>query len=399
MADLPATAVPPDRRERFRSFMRRFNPTASPKLAIDEDLIWTDESRSVYKKLAATAELRTGSQQLLIGGIGSGKTTELLLASQALRNDPRTHVFFVDVSAHTDLAAVGTGALLACLGREAVGLLQDKSGEDKQLAHAVSQIRDSAEGYWISYGEWAAEEASGFDDAIRVPGKLKPRSLDWDVQSLACSVKTVVASVRAAGHELAVVFDGLDRLLDLDKFWAMVEQDLRAIRPMAVSVILAGPLSVAYGKGRQVSDYFDETHHLPPAATDPAKSDFLLQVLRQRGGDQLFDDSLMERISRASGGVLRDLISLASSAGENAYLDNVDHIQGHHVDDAIDRLGNTYLLGLEEKHLEVLRTLLQGNGFSPSTPENMELLLTRRVLEYGPRYEVHPALRKALQSG
>jgi hypothetical protein len=38
----------------------------------------------VFKKLAAGADLNPGSQQLLVGGIGCGKTTERMLAEREL---------------------------------------------------------------------------------------------------------------------------------------------------------------------------------------------------------------------------------------------------------------------------------------------------------------------------
>ena len=74
--------------QRFRSFMKRFNPTAPAKAVISDGLIYQSGGRSVHKKLAAGADLAPGSQQLIVGGIGSGKTTELLLAQAELAAQP-----------------------------------------------------------------------------------------------------------------------------------------------------------------------------------------------------------------------------------------------------------------------------------------------------------------------
>lgn len=85
--DMPGQLASPagtDRRQRFRAFMRRFNPTAPARSAIAEGIVYEVSARSLSKKLAATADLTLGSQQLVVDGIGSGKTTELLLAEQAL---------------------------------------------------------------------------------------------------------------------------------------------------------------------------------------------------------------------------------------------------------------------------------------------------------------------------
>jgi hypothetical protein len=64
--------------------MKRFNPTAPAKAVIGDGLICHSGGRSVFKKFAAGADLAPGSQQFLVGGIGSGKTTELLLAQAEL---------------------------------------------------------------------------------------------------------------------------------------------------------------------------------------------------------------------------------------------------------------------------------------------------------------------------
>lgn len=155
----------------------------------------------------------------------------------------------------------------------------------------------------------------------------------------------------------------------------------------------AGPLSVMYGEGRQVKDYFDEVHYLPPAISDPKASDFLIEVLRRRHADDLMELDEMQKICFASGGVLRDLISLGRNAAENAYLEDCDSIGPQHVDRAIEQLGNSYLLGLGTHQKTIVEDVLTGKGFSPSDTDSMELLITRRVLEQSEsRYEVHPAL-------
>src|SRR6185437_2613898 len=91
-------------------------PAAPAKATIGEGLICQYAERSVFKKLAAGADLTLGSQQLLVGGIGSGKTTELMLAQQELAGNTQMVPLYIDVSAETDLSTVNSGALLASLG-------------------------------------------------------------------------------------------------------------------------------------------------------------------------------------------------------------------------------------------------------------------------------------------
>jgi hypothetical protein len=78
------------RRERFREYMRKLNPTAPARLAIDSGLVVEDLHGSQFKGLVARADLEPASQQLVVGGTGSGKTTALLLAEKWLEQQGQT---------------------------------------------------------------------------------------------------------------------------------------------------------------------------------------------------------------------------------------------------------------------------------------------------------------------
>ncbi|MCC6394597.1 MAG: hypothetical protein IT167_28635 [Bryobacterales bacterium] len=393
-----------DRRERYRAFMRRFNPSAPAELAINDGLVCDLPGQQVYKKLAARADLVPGSRQLLVGGIGSGKSTQLLLTARELSKYNKRLVLYMDVSAETDLSKVNSGALLAILGMRLADEVISKFGPTKALIEAKQAIGRAAYGYehvdWGSSRKLAEALRSLNPPTYSISGILNPPfpPLERDLNDLANHVSVLVKSIAARGLEIDGIFDGLDRLLKPDQFWRLAEQDLRAVKILGISVVITGPLSLLYGAGRQVKEYFDEVHHLPPAVTDPKKSLFLVKILRARGAEQMMDSRQMEKLSVASGGVLRDLISLAHSAGEAAYLDDSDYIEARHVDAAIEQLGNGYLLGLGTMQMSILRGLLAGGGFNPSDPEAMELLVTRRVLErQEPSYEVHPALKQVFQ--
>ncbi len=401
-----------DRRQRFRTFMRRFNPTASARLAITEGIIYESPARSLFKKLSTTADLALGSQQLVVGGIGSGKTTELLLAEQVLARNEQMLPVYIDVSAETDLSDMSSGTLLASLGLHVWRSIKSKFEIPDSLSKVHEELRNIAYGYekhvWIPYEEpdedpdyepHEPDQEPGYFDIVAIKGKLKPPfpALKRDVVNLAKLVEQLTAFLKQQGIEIVVIFDGLDRLVKADQFWTVAEQDLRAMKRLEISVLAAGPLSIMYGEGRQIKDYFDDVHYLPPVVADPKLSTFLFEVLRLRRADELMQPDQMQRLCLASGGVLRDLISLGRNAAENAYLDDSDSITASNMDRAIEQLGNSYLLGVGTRQNSILQKMMQGEGFSPSGSDSMELLITRRVLEQpGSRYEVHPALASVL---
>jgi hypothetical protein len=97
---------------------------------------------------------------------------------------------------------------------------------------------------------------------------------------------------------------------------------------------------------------------------------------------------------------LRDLLTLARSAGEYAYRDDQDRIGRKHVQTAIKQLGNRYLVGLGTTHKHRLRQLADNKAFPIEDSTARELLVNRQVLEYFSRgrefFAVHPALAKVL---
>ena len=409
------------RQERFRAFMRRFNPTAPPDYYVEQDLTVEPPSSDI-KKMAVRADLEPGSQQLLVGGIGSGKSTQLLLIERHLSKQPKTIPFYVDVTHETDIAKLNSGALLASIGLHLLRYLETvaaaptlDSVRDRVLKFALGETKE----IWVPEDDYPPydddyppnEHNPPFDEDDRepgryivrkIPGKLHPPSplfpaLSRDLEKIEEPFRELLAAIGGEGVTLVVIVDGLDRLPSPVKFWDVVYQDLRVLRRLKISVLAAAPLSVAFGSDRPISDYVDSIHHLP--VFDPRVSSFPMQVLEKRNAAELMDENSMEAVARGSGGVLRDLISLARNSATESYLAGEETINERHVAKAVRELGESYFLGLGESHLKLLSRLKRGEGFRVEEPASLELLFTRRVLEYQepkPRYEIHPALEGLL---
>jgi len=400
--------------------MRAFNPTAPALEVIRAGLVVEDLHQSLHKSLAARADLEPGSQQLVVGGIGSGKTTELLLASGLLSQPGKTLPLYIDVTAETDLSQLNSGALVASFGlrlaasvfqRNVESILSESENLDLKVKHQA--IKDFAYGKdeltWVSGdgndyeddGDYEEPEPDeGYYVRHRTEGKLKRPfpSLRREIQEIREPLRVFISALKKLGLEVVAVFDGLDRLIQPDKFWAVVEQDLRSLRKLNVSVLVTAPISVLYGVGRSITDYFDKVHHLAVMATEPKYLTYLHSLLQKRGSGALLDSDLASRICYASGGVLRDLITLARDSGEDAYISGFEMIQNENVEKAILQLGTAYRRGLGPEQIKMLNELAKKKSFNPTIPVGVELLVTRRVLEYSATdFRVHPALAPLLQ--
>ncbi len=411
---MPSSVTAPEsqrsRRDKFRAYMQAFNPTARPSDVIKADLVIEDLHQSLYRNLAARADLEPGSQQLLVGGVGSGKTTELLLARRWLLGQEHALPVYLDISSFTDLSGLNAGALLASLGIyldtwASVHSEARVSDEKANWPEIEAKVNDFAYGKRELRGvtpqenrltyELSGQALSG-QVSVYLPGKLKPPfpGLNRDIEEIRAPLETLLKIARGVRKDVVVIFDGLDRLLEAARFWSVIHQDLRLLRDLKVSVITTAPLSVLFGAGvgQSISDHFDRVHHLTVIAFEPGNTS-LWSVLHKRDGAKLLNRFLADSICDYSGGVLRDLISLARDAAEEAYVSDRDSITGADIEKVAHQLGTGYLRGLGPEAISAVLQLKSSNSFDLSQPANIELLLTRRVLEYSSTdFRVHPAL-------
>lgn len=400
-----------DRRQIYRPFLERLNPivlsgsVAQRKLMVVPPKSDPRDPKQppIYEVFAGAAELNRGTQMALVGGIGSGKTTELLLTMDRLRRHDDAVNVFLDAAEFTDFSETNPGAMLAAIGLRLFARIDKRFGEpSEQVQSAIARLRKLA----LGTTEWQ-DEGADFGDGdygglVNVPGLMKPRfpELKERVAEVKDLLGTVLSPFLEHDSQITVIVDGLDRLIEPTRFREFAEQDLRAVRGMQVTMIVAAPLLLWYDNSRFLQDYFDVVRHIPAAAIDPKESGFLKAILKRRGADELMSAASMSDICRSSGGVLRDLLELAQSAAQYAYRDAENRIGKQHVRAAVRQLGNRYLAGVGATRTRLIRRLLRDKQFSPNNSDSKDLLVGRQVLEYsnGGRdyFLVHPALVEVL---
>ncbi len=400
-----------DRRRIYRPFLDRLNPITSLRGLTDHDLIVPRDhdpldaaQPPIHVVFAGSAELSRGTQMALVGGIGSGKTTELLLTHRLLGRHADAVNIFVDLADYTDLNAINTGAILATVGMRLYAHLKRAGKElSDELKSAHTKLMELALGKtkWVEPYDWGGDEGP---DMIRVdvPGVMRLRfpALRREVKDIRELLLSIATPLLDDDAQITLLIDGLDRLIRADRFREFAEQDLQALKRTKMTAIIVAPLLLWYDESRFLQDYFDLVKHIPAAAANPRDSTFLRQVLERRGALDLMDRPEVNSLAKHSGGVLRDLLTLARSAAEYAYRDDEDRIGRQHVRAAILQLGNRYLVGLGANHKRLLKRLSSFGEFPIDNSTARELLVNRQVLEYfdGGRefFAVHPALARVL---
>ena len=203
-----------ERRDRFRNYMRSFNPTAPARNVIAAGLVYEELHHKLYSNLAGRADLEPGSQQLLVGGIGSGKTVELLLAAQWFTREVDGLVLYIDITAETDLSGLNSGSLLASFGVHlARRVSHDKAVPKRDLEAITQRIREYAYGkkqkVWVSLddedwepesdGDEEGDENRGYFTFREIPGKLKPPLpvLRRDVREISKPLEELLAASKS----------------------------------------------------------------------------------------------------------------------------------------------------------------------------------------------------------
>ena len=387
--------------------MESLTTGATPGQAIEQGLYVPTPGGGVAERLVPRIDLRPASTYLVVGGIGTGKTTQLLMAVKKLEELPDVHPLYLDVSAHHDLGQLRSGVLVAVAGLALDRLLTLVKSDAAMPVRR--EFRKWAGGHTKRYKQ---EEYEYWEDdcdfepsvAVQTPGVLIPPEppLDPDLPERIQALQKLILAVQSLQdkHHVVLLVDSLDRVTDLDAFSTVVSHDVRALKDAGVGVVLVGPLNVLFGTHRPITDRFDHTYHVPAVDISAQNGqDFLHKVLRLRAPSPILSDAAISDLVRLSGGVLRDLIALTESSGEEAYVAGSDFVTPDQVALAADAFGRGLMLGLDADQVEVLQRVRQTGAFIQTSDKDIALLVTRRVLEYGEghaRYAVHPTIEPLL---
>ena len=407
-----------DRLQLFRAYMERTAAAADPRSAIARGLYVPPPGRSVADQVAGRIELQPASTHLVVGGIGSGKTTQLLVTQERLQRISDMEAIYVDVSRRHDLNKLDSGVLVALAGLSFAKLLADDKSLPVVRAKAFfSKWALAGDQFFRPDDHDHDHDHDNYDNGppsddgqdepgewVNVPPVLSPSpraATPSLTSSEGAALKVLTEALRQRLPHIALLVDSLDLIINMNAFEAIVRDDVALLVALGIGVVLVGPLKLLYGTWLPIAAPFDKIYQLSWIdPEEPTGREFLTRVLRARGPENILSDEGAARLVNVCGGVLRDLIGLARDAGEEAYLAGDEIIGSAHADAAADAFGRTLMLGLSTDDLTTLQRVRVQGTFVPVSDEDLALLMSGRVLEYRNgrvRYAVHPTIRPLLE--
>ncbi len=383
----------------FRSQMAAFEGTADPQRAI-ENGYYVPEPRKSASSLITRVGLRPSATHLLIGGIGSGKTTQLHIARNQFNEIEDVSAHYVDVSTYTNISEIVPGVLTAISGLVLSELT--KSAQDID----IEDYQDLITKYAYGYSETVTR--SPISDLLATTTTTTKRQKGvLSVPNEAIKIQKAIKGLNKAASsdfgDIVLFFDGLDRLDDVQVFSQIVTTDVQHISAAGIGVVLVGPLLAAYSQYRDIIEpavNYTTYQSCFDLENDPEAYTFFNKVLSIRSRENFLEKSAVGSLINYSGGVLRDLINLAQFSIEEAYISDEDRLQPKHVEAAANSLGRAKMLSISDQDLNVLKKVSETGNFIPRTDAEIRLLVTGRILEYQypkRRFAVHPTILLLMQ--
>jgi hypothetical protein len=388
----------------FRQQMAAFDGSADPNGAFEKGFYIEEPNQSATNQWFKRICLKPTSRNLIVGGIGAGKTTQLLRIRQLL-GDTDVYCHYIDVTRYEHPDEIREGILNAIFGLELLDLLE--SVHHPQRIQHQRLIRQYAYGppdvidLISMYGKQSASVLQRY-------GALSPQSYHRSSDNISSILHDLVIEFeKHFSKKIFFLVDGLDRVDNIEKFIRSASSVLDGID---IGYIIVGPVGILYSNFiDSIDNYFDYFEYRPAfdVRHDIQSRNFFSQILNSRstenflGVHNFLDEQASAQLINMSGGILRDLINLTQESIQEAYLSDADRVGILHVDRAVVSLGRSKILGLDDDEQSILVRLQEESHslFIPTSPKEIALLASGRILEYRypkRRFSTHPVLSRLL---
>jgi energy-coupling factor transporter ATP-binding protein EcfA2 len=398
-----------NRLEFFRRQMAAFDGAADPRGEIERGLYIEEPEHSATGQLFKRICLKPNSRNLLVGGIGSGKTTQLLRLEQLLQ-DTDIYPCYIDVTTYDNSDNIQESLLDVIVGLELIDLLgQAKIDLDKQLISRITECAygrleevDILTGFSFQQSKFINDVVAGRKRKVLRGGTI-PTPAENRKDTIRQDISALIEEFQKSFLKTPFfLFDGLDRMNNIEKFIRTASSGLRDVPS---GFIIVAPISLLYSEfAKSIDVIFNHFEYRSTFDIEnaPESYNFFAQILSSRATKDFLSEPALKKLIYMSGGILRDLINLTQEAIQEAYLSDAEQLEERHVDSAVRSFGRAKILGVSDDESEILGKLMNDDKqqlFIPTSSEGIMLLANAKILEYRypkRRFVVHPVLQPLL---
>lgn len=351
--------------DKIKQYLANLDATSNPARAIEKGFHVPSPFQPSWDLLAKRIEVDPARAHLVLGPIGSGKTTQLLRLAEQLNAGESVQAFYVDVSLPSKIVIGG--------GDPAITQKVLSSAPQVICAVLAQTIHSELDGKRLQVQEkgwrWVLDELAAF------------------------------CLLAGSGKKTVFLLDALDRLPIAD--FGQHLASFRELKAHEFGLVVVGSVDLVLQDGSDVYDHFDrvERHPIVDVLQDEPGRRALVAMLRRRVDDgELLSDEVCDEIVLRSGGVLRDMFLLARGAIEEAWVTGAARVTSGHITEAslhlVDRM-----LSYAQQNLKRWELLQEALGAPPRALSSAELhgLAARNLLLERRRgavrtFEVHPLL-------
>jgi len=435
----------------WREVYNRFDPERVAR----EPLWRVDRTQSPLGQIVEALDLQNDeSRVLLLGTVGSGKSTELLKVAAA--REPHEFVILLDLARHfTDvvgdpaaLVQVAPWEVCFLVGVAAVREARERIGLEvpeervRALEEAWRKLADAAHeegprevdvvalGRSLLVGAGVALAAAGgvaaptalaagksLADATRdtllgtkrIPFGRSSRAVadqDERARSMLSAVNGILHVLQGhSDRRVLVLLDGLDRVTEIERARALLV-DSSLLGRLECSVVMTGPYALRHRMDvARVRLFKCVTLVNEPvlAHDDPASPGPGVGVLRDMFDRRVRDldgvalpPGALDRLAYFSGGRARDFVKLVRAVAAKTRARKLPAAGAREVEDAVDEMRRLLEFGMTREHTAVLEDIAADPEHAlPDDERARELLVQDRLLPYPNRSEwffPHPLL-------
>lgn len=355
-------------------------------------------------------------KMLFTGHRGSGKSTELSKLTYCLGEDyyyihyPITRVLnpfdltYVDVvlslglelfrRATTDRLPINSKLL-----EDILLFTREVSKETESIGKVGGEIEGELNAYVVKLTSKLINE-----DATRL---VVRENLSHRISDLLEKIELICEEIkRATDKQVLVVIEDLDKT-DLETAKQLFYQHSTSLLAPCVSIIYTFPIALRHDNNFiQVKNNFINCYSLPNLKTrtkdgGPVEDGIasLKSILTKRVSEELFSEAALTLLAESSGGIPRELITLAQQACLETMKANRSVIDEEAVTRSVKVRRMDYEVLLSSKQLALLKAISETKQVE-NDEEHRALLHNLSVLEYRNDsiwYDVHPIVKPLLE--